>query len=181
MWIAPDWCTSKKVQPVDWRPRLGTKQTVGAQQQIEELVWWLSECYSGKEKSETNSPSACCSQADQQNWLDPFEASRKVFFKVIFFSFNSFFLSFLLFLLPSSLLPSFAFISLLPSFFFFVFNSHRWDNKNWTVKRPELDPKRGHPNSWDRETNFTLLFQKTCKLLYICIINFSLFLYLLFC
>ena len=48
--------------------------------------------------------------------------------------------------------------------------------KPGTVKRPELDPKRGHPNTWESEINFTLLIQRTCKLLYICIIIFSLFL-----
>ena len=31
------------------------------------------------------------------------------------------------------------------------------------VKRPELDPNRGHPNNRDSETNFTLLLQRTCK------------------
>ena len=31
------------------------------------------------------------------------------------------------------------------------------------VKRPELDPKRGHPNNRECETNFTLLLQRTCK------------------
>ena len=31
------------------------------------------------------------------------------------------------------------------------------------MKRPELDPNRGHPNNRDSETNFTLLLQRTCK------------------
>ena len=31
------------------------------------------------------------------------------------------------------------------------------------MKRPELDPKRGHPNNRDSEINFTLLLQRTCK------------------
>ena len=31
------------------------------------------------------------------------------------------------------------------------------------MKRPELDPDRGHPNNQDSETNFTLLLQRTCK------------------
>ena len=37
------------------------------------------------EKSETNTPSACCSQEDQQNWLGQSEASRRLFFVVFFF------------------------------------------------------------------------------------------------
>ena len=79
-------------------------------------------------------------------------------------------LSFFLFLFLLSFSP---FLSLLPSFlFFFFFNSHKWTIKRGTMKRPELDRKRGHPNSWDSETNFTLLLQRTCKLLYICIIFF---------
>ena len=35
--------------------------------------------------------------------------------------------------------------------------------KPGAVKRPELDPNRGHPNNQDSETNFTLLLQRTCK------------------
>ena len=31
------------------------------------------------------------------------------------------------------------------------------------LKRPELDPNRGHPNNRDSETNFTLLLHRTCK------------------
>ena len=35
--------------------------------------------------------------------------------------------------------------------------------KPGALKRPELDPNRGHPNNRDSETNFTLLLQRTCK------------------
>ena len=35
--------------------------------------------------------------------------------------------------------------------------------KPGAVKRPELDPNRGHPNNRDSETNFNLLLQRTCK------------------
>ena len=35
--------------------------------------------------------------------------------------------------------------------------------KPGALKRPELDPNRGHPSNWDRESNFTLLLQRTCK------------------
>ena len=34
--------------------------------------------------------------------------------------------------------------------------------KPGAVKRPELDPNRGHPNR-DSETDFTSLLQRTCK------------------
>ena len=38
----------------------------------------LAECRSSREKSETNSPSSCCSQEDQQNRLQPLEVSRRL-------------------------------------------------------------------------------------------------------
>ena len=49
--------------------------------------------------------------------------------------------------------------------------------KSGALKRPELDANRGHPSNRDSETNFTLLLQRTCKILYICIIIFSLLLH----
>ena len=39
--------------------------------------------------------------------------------------------------------------------------------KPGTVKRPELDPKRGHPNSWDSETNFTSTTEKLQDIVYL--------------
>ena len=92
-------------------------------------------------------------------------------FKVIFFSFNTV----LSFLLSCSIPSFFHFISLLLSFFlsFFFFLIPTTETiKPGTVKRPKLDPKRGHPNTWDSETNFTLLLQRSWKLLYICIVMF---------
>ena len=35
--------------------------------------------------------------------------------------------------------------------------------KHGALKRPEIDPNRGHANNQDKETNFTLLLQRTCK------------------
>ena len=35
--------------------------------------------------------------------------------------------------------------------------------KPGAVKRPELDPNKGHPNKRNSKTNFTLLLQRTCK------------------
>ena len=35
--------------------------------------------------------------------------------------------------------------------------------KPGALKRPVLDPNRGHPNNQDSETNFSLLLQRTCK------------------
>ena len=65
------------------------------------------------------------------------------------------FLSFFLFLfLLSSLLPPLPFFSSFPT---------GETIKPGAVKRPELDPNRGHPNNRDSETNFTLLLQRTCK------------------
>ena len=51
----------------------------------------------------TTSPSASCSQEDQENWFGLFEANRKLPF--VFFSF----------LIPSSFLSFFPFLFLLPS------------------------------------------------------------------
>ena len=42
-----------------------------------------------------------------------------------------------------------------------------------TVKGLETEPKRhykANPNNWETETNFTLLFHRTCMLFFICII-----------
>ena len=62
---------------------------------------------------------------------------------LLFFSFKTFFLSFLL----SCSIPSFfPFISLLPSFFFFsfsFFNSYKWDSKTWNCKKTRVGPKEG--------------------------------------
>ena len=41
--------------------------------------------------------------------------------------------------------------------------SDRETIKPGAVKRPEFDPKRGHPNNQDSEKNFTFLLQRTCK------------------
>ena len=81
-----------------------------------------------------------------------------------------------IFLIPSSFLCFFLFLSLLPSFLPLLFYSFFLPSlflffsfptgetiKPGAVKRPELDPKRGHPNNQDSETNFTLLLQRTCK------------------
>ena len=90
---------------------MGHRRALGAQKPTEELAWRLGnweECGPGREKSETNPSSACCSHEDQQNRLDWFKANRSLFF----------------FLIPASETV-----------------------KPGAVKRPELDPKRGHPNN----------------------------------
>ena len=126
------------------------------------------ECGSGREKSETNPstlPLQFQRQEDQEKWPDLFKASRRLFFFPFLLSpwipssFLSFFL--FLFLLPSFLSFSVHFFSFHYSFFFSF--SHRWDSKIWSSEKTRVRPKQGHPNNWDSETNFTLLFQRTCK------------------
>ena len=65
---------------------------------------------------------------------------------------------------------SFSSSSSFLSFFFLIPTSETI--KPGAVKGPDLEPKRGHPNNWESETNFTLLLHRTCKLLYIFIIIF---------
>ena len=145
-------CAPQRPQLVYWRPRLRAEG-----QQTEELGHRLAKSCSGREKIETNSPSAYCSQKDQQNWLGQFETSRRLllffFFKYFFFLltsssslyffFYSFFLSlsFYLFFLPP------------PSFSSFFLNSYKWDNKTWNCEKTRAGPKQGasqQMRQWDK-------------------------------
>ena len=62
------------------------------------------------------------------------------------------------------------------SFYFlllFFFFSPSETIRPGAMKEPESDPKRGYkanPNNWETEKNITLLFQRICMLLFICII-----------
>ena len=84
--------------------------------------------------------------------LKPAEDFSLSFFSLLF---SPSVLSFFLFLfLLSSLLPPLPFFSSFPT---------GETIKPGAVKRPELDPNRGHPNNRDSETDFTLILQRTCK------------------
>ena len=81
--------------------------------------------------------------------------------------------------------PGGSFFSLSFSFLsFFFFSPTSETIRPGVVKGPESDPKRDHHSNWETETNFTLLFQRTCKLLFNCIIiifqSFTSFILLVF-
>ena len=156
------------------------------QQQTGELGWRLGRATQEGRKVKSIPPQPAAARKISRTAFPSLKPAGGFYFQSNFFSFNSFLLSFLLSFFYSffPLLSFPLYIFSLPSFIYLIPTSETITPG--TVKIPEMDPKRGsmttlwvHLNSWDRETNFTLILKRNCKLLYICII-FSLFLYLSF-